>query len=226
MTSGKKNTATPGTPIRTAGAPATPMTPQAQVRNAPNPATAPGTPMNPTLAGGASAPGALAAFPTMPPPTPHTRSIMDKVADALLGVSPEETNPYNKYALICAKCFSHNGLCPKDEFDFVRESRTFRRDVLVLRLLSMVNRIPLPSMRLFQPAPERSARCRSAKWTARDPAPRDQSSPPRPLRVCPVAARCRGFVREGLARRQLADGGRRVDRDGRGAAATTTISFS
>ncbi|GAA5962029.1 hypothetical protein JCM8115_002888 [Rhodotorula mucilaginosa] len=121
---GTKNAgATPGTPIRTtAGAPATPMTPQAQARNAPNPATAPSTPIHPNLAagGGASAPGALAAFPTMPPPTPHTRSIMDKVADALLGVSPEETNPYNKYALICAKCFSHNGLCPKDEFDFVQ----------------------------------------------------------------------------------------------------------
>lgn len=105
------------------------MTPQAQARNAPNPATAPSTPIHPNLAagGGASAPGALAAFPTMPPPTPHTRSIMDKVADALLGVSPEETNPYNKYALICAKCFSHNGLCPKDEFEFVREcSRTLR----------------------------------------------------------------------------------------------------
>lgn len=47
---------------------------------------------------------------------------MDKVADALLGVSPEEANPFNKYALICARCYSHNGLCPKEEFDFVRES--------------------------------------------------------------------------------------------------------
>ncbi|GAA5989579.1 hypothetical protein JCM10908_000539 [Rhodotorula pacifica] len=114
---------TPGTPARpAAGSPATPTTPQGQIQGAgaPNvPATAPGTPLNPNLAG-ASAPGALAGFPTMPPPTPHTRSIMDKVADALLGVSPEESNPYNKYALICGKCFSHNGLCPKDEFDFVQ----------------------------------------------------------------------------------------------------------
>ncbi|GAA5861751.1 hypothetical protein JCM3774_002693 [Rhodotorula dairenensis] len=112
------------TPARPgAGTPATPATPQGQIRNVPATGTpvGPGTPSgNPQPWGGASAPGALAAFPTMPPPTPHTRSIMDKVADALLGVSPEETNPYNKYALICAKCFSHNGLCPKDEFEFVQ----------------------------------------------------------------------------------------------------------
>lgn len=45
---------------------------------------------------------------------------MDKVADALLGVSGEET-PNSKYALICGKCFAHNGLVVKEEFDTIRE---------------------------------------------------------------------------------------------------------
>lgn len=46
---------------------------------------------------------------------------MDKVADALLGVSADET-PNSKYALICGKCFAHNGLVVKEEFDTIRES--------------------------------------------------------------------------------------------------------
>ncbi|GAA5928204.1 uncharacterized protein JCM15063_003819 [Sporobolomyces koalae] len=52
---------------------------------------------------------------------PQSRSVMDKLADALLGVSPEEANPQNhKYALICQRCYAHNGLVPKDDFDFVQ----------------------------------------------------------------------------------------------------------
>ncbi|GAA6010711.1 hypothetical protein JCM11491_002909 [Sporobolomyces phaffii] len=59
--------------------------------------------------------------PQFPPSLPQSRSVMDKLADALLGVSPEEANPYNnKYALICSKCYAHNGLAMKDEFDFIQ----------------------------------------------------------------------------------------------------------
>lgn len=50
------------------------------------------------------------------------RTLLDKVADALLGVAPEEANPLNRYALICGQCYAHNGLAKKEEFDFVRES--------------------------------------------------------------------------------------------------------
>ncbi|GAA6063135.1 hypothetical protein JCM10212_001183 [Sporobolomyces blumeae] len=57
--------------------------------------------------------------PTMPT-LPQSRSVMDKLADALLGVSPDESNPYNKYALICSRCFAHNGLVPKEQFDYVQ----------------------------------------------------------------------------------------------------------
>ncbi|POY74800.1 hypothetical protein BMF94_2073 [Rhodotorula taiwanensis] len=121
--------ATPATPGRP-GVSGTPSTPQNQLRTPGGPNAA--TPMNPMtpagpsagpVAGATPATAGMVPFPGMgmvPPPTPHTRSIMDKVADALLGVSPEESNPFNKYALICAKCFSHNGLCPKDDFDFVQ----------------------------------------------------------------------------------------------------------
>lgn len=45
---------------------------------------------------------------------------MDKFADALLGVAPDEGSPNSKYALICGRCFAHNGLVPPEEFDFIR----------------------------------------------------------------------------------------------------------
>ncbi|BGO99502.1 Endoplasmic reticulum junction formation protein lunapark [Rhodotorula toruloides] len=127
-----KQTAIPGVkatpqPVSFPGSPATPArpgvppgfaTPQQQRPGQP------GSPATPAMAAAAAQAQAQAqaqmAFPPMPPPTPHTRSLMDKVADALLGVSPEEANPFNKYALICARCYSHNGLCPKEEFDFVQ----------------------------------------------------------------------------------------------------------
>lgn len=48
---------------------------------------------------------------------------MDKFADALIGVSADD-QPFNKYALICAKCYAHNGLVPRDEFDTIRETRS------------------------------------------------------------------------------------------------------
>lgn len=51
---------------------------------------------------------------------PHQpKTFIDKIADALLG--GDEQSPNNKYALICQKCFSHNGLCLKDEVMDVRE---------------------------------------------------------------------------------------------------------
>ncbi|CEQ40358.1 SPOSA6832_01971, partial [Sporobolomyces salmonicolor] len=75
----------------------------------------PGTP-----ASGATLPTFPPPPPPQPPLPPQPRSLMDKLADALLGVSAEEANPYNKYALICAKCYAHNGLVPKEQFDFVQ----------------------------------------------------------------------------------------------------------
>lgn len=91
-----------GQSAQTVGAP--PMTPQQQ------------------RAGVPLAPGQLPLLPPAPS-TPQPRTLMDKVADALLGVTPEEMTPpqFSKYALICGKCFAHNGLVPKDEFDTIRK---------------------------------------------------------------------------------------------------------
>ncbi|KAK4047697.1 hypothetical protein OIV83_005205 [Microbotryomycetes sp. JL201] len=59
--------------------------------------------------------------PLLPPapPVPPPRTLMDKVADALIGVNADD-EPYNKYALICSKCYAHNGLVPRDQYDTIQ----------------------------------------------------------------------------------------------------------
>ncbi|BGP15895.1 hypothetical protein JCM10213_003676 [Rhodosporidiobolus nylandii] len=99
----------PGTPQRPASALAF-STPQ-QASQLASQLTARGPPQFP-------APPSAAAQP-FPPATPATRSYMDKLADALLGVTAEEATP-SKYALICGRCFAHNGLVPPETFDFVQ----------------------------------------------------------------------------------------------------------
>lgn len=66
------------------------------------------------------------AFPFLPPrlfvqsTAPNQpKTFIDKIADALLG--GDEQSPASKYALICQKCFAHNGLVLKDEVMDVRE---------------------------------------------------------------------------------------------------------
>ena len=49
---------------------------------------------------------------------------MDKVADAILGADPGLAGPEQKYALICVRCHTHNGLALKDEFDEIRKSKS------------------------------------------------------------------------------------------------------
>ncbi|GAA99329.1 uncharacterized protein L969DRAFT_86565 [Mixia osmundae IAM 14324] len=67
---------------------------------------------------GSAIPGALSReFAGAYPPTP-TRGWVDKIADALLGEN--EQLPTSKYALICQKCFSHNGLALKEELDEIQ----------------------------------------------------------------------------------------------------------
>ncbi|BGP47969.1 hypothetical protein JCM10450v2_003838 [Rhodotorula kratochvilovae] len=106
---------TPNTPARP-GTPASAETPQRMLPSAP------GTPAQLPFPPAAGVPPAFPAppLPPAPPATPQPRSLMDKLADALLGVSPEEANPMNRYALICGQCFAHNGLARKEEFDFVQ----------------------------------------------------------------------------------------------------------
>lgn len=63
-------------------------------------------------------PGQLAITPT---PTalprsilPRDRSVLDKMVDYLVGDGPS-----NRYALICQKCSSHNGMALKEEFEYL-----------------------------------------------------------------------------------------------------------
>jgi len=44
---------------------------------------------------------------------PKERSIFDKMVDYLIGDGPS-----NRYALICKKCFMHNGMALKEEFEY------------------------------------------------------------------------------------------------------------
>ncbi|GAA5908260.1 hypothetical protein JCM6882_006786 [Rhodosporidiobolus microsporus] len=134
----KKSAGPPGT---APGTPATQPGPKPGAKPSIPFPSAPGTPARPASALGFSTPQQQqqqqqqlqsrgpqppSAFPAppgpIPPPqspgTPH-RTFMDKFADALLGVSPEEMSP-NKYALICGRCFAHNGLVPPEQFDFVQ----------------------------------------------------------------------------------------------------------
>lgn len=106
------------------------MTPQQ--RTLVNP-SAPGTPAQLPFPPGAAPTGAFPPAP-FPPASPQPRTLLDKVADALLGVSPEDANPMNRYALICGQCYAHNGLAKKDEFDFVRASTSRSHLVLALAL--------------------------------------------------------------------------------------------
>jgi hypothetical protein len=48
------------------------------------------------------------------------RGWVDKLTDAILGEN--EQSPNSRYALICSKCFSHNGLALKEELPDVRTS--------------------------------------------------------------------------------------------------------
>ncbi|XP_045207608.2 endoplasmic reticulum junction formation protein lunapark-B-like [Mercenaria mercenaria] len=56
--------------------------------------------------------------PPLPRPVlPRERGTMDRLLEYLVGDGPQ-----NRYALICANCFSHNGMAMKEEFEYI----TFR----------------------------------------------------------------------------------------------------
>uniref|UniRef100_A0A0X3PJV9 Endoplasmic reticulum junction formation protein lunapark n=1 Tax=Schistocephalus solidus TaxID=70667 RepID=A0A0X3PJV9_SCHSO len=73
------------------------------------------------------------------PILPRERSVLDKVLDALVGDGPDR-----RYALICCRCASHNGMALAEEFeflafkccycDFFNPARRVRRNSLVPKL--------------------------------------------------------------------------------------------
>jgi len=50
--------------------------------------------------------------------SPLTRNWYDKILDAIVG---EPEGPSQKYALICSRCATHNGLALPEEFLTIRE---------------------------------------------------------------------------------------------------------
>lgn len=68
-------------------------------------------------------PGYMSALSPVPiAPTP--RKWYDRLADAVLGEEGDSTpggGAQSKYALICKKCFTHNGLVREQEVDGMRE---------------------------------------------------------------------------------------------------------
>lgn len=53
--------------------------------------------------------------PPLPRPIlPRERGTMDRILEYLVGDGPQ-----NRYALICANCFSHNGMAMKEEFEYI-----------------------------------------------------------------------------------------------------------
>ncbi|XP_072396294.1 endoplasmic reticulum junction formation protein lunapark-B isoform X1 [Diabrotica undecimpunctata] len=72
----------------------------------PTPALRMATPRAGPLASGTPLPSPL-SFP------PANRSVLDKMVDYLVGDGPS-----NRYALICKKCFCHNGMTVKEDFEY------------------------------------------------------------------------------------------------------------
>ena len=62
------------------------------------------------------------ASPQRPMPPPR-KQWYDKLADAILGDDDSSVNiAASRYALICQKCFAHNGLVKESVWEDIRES--------------------------------------------------------------------------------------------------------
>lgn len=61
------------------------------------------------------------AMPVTPQPPPR-KQWYDKLADAILGDDDATGSPSSRYALICQRCFAHNGLVKESVWQDTRES--------------------------------------------------------------------------------------------------------
>lgn len=63
--------------------------------------------------------------PPLPRPVlPRERGTMDRLLEYLVGDGPQ-----NRYALICANCFSHNGMAMKEEFEYISKLAVYCLDL-------------------------------------------------------------------------------------------------
>ena len=86
----------------------------------------------------------------MTPNQPGRKQWYDRLADAILGdEDPAPASPSSRYALICEKCFTHNGLVKESAWEDARELF-----LLLFRSLfdfAIGDRISLPEMWPLQP---------------------------------------------------------------------------
>lgn len=57
------------------------------------------------------------------PLQPTPRRWYDRLADAVLGEEESASGAHNKYALICKRCFTHNGLVKESEWETTRKRK-------------------------------------------------------------------------------------------------------
>ena len=119
----------PGTPQRRQVPPQTPVQRQPnQKQGPPNPQNAPAPPTSQlpfarTFSGQQSLARRLnkpLAMPVTPQPPPR-KQWYDKLADAILGDDDATGSPSSRYALICQRCFAHNGLVKESAWQDTRE---------------------------------------------------------------------------------------------------------
>ncbi|KAF8521329.1 hypothetical protein JB92DRAFT_2891327 [Gautieria morchelliformis] len=120
VTPGSKASVTSG--LQSRGPPAS-VQPQLQPPSTPNGSTvssqAPLSPQTPLRSGPQAGPQGQPFSPTLPPLPAPRKQWYDKLADALLGDDAASTGPLptSRYALICERCFSHNGLVKEEQWE-------------------------------------------------------------------------------------------------------------
>lgn len=111
--------------------------------------------MGPQLDSSLRSPGIPPGAPLAQAPLAYDapKAWYDKLFDALIG--PAE-GPNSKYALICSKCYAHNGLAVAEEFEDIRwVPMPAHPDISIATNLTLFPffrhfRILLPSMRTLQ----------------------------------------------------------------------------
>lgn len=116
-------------------------------------------------------PESRASIKTPDSSAPYPRSWMDKVADMILGTDPYgATLEDQQYALVCRRCFRHNGLVPKNELNEIRMFFTLTQQntyvPIAMRSTHAVLRVVRYHLLLHLP-PSRSPRKRwDLAWSA------------------------------------------------------------
>ncbi|KAJ8472430.1 hypothetical protein ONZ45_g16653 [Pleurotus djamor] len=119
--------------------------------------------------------------------TPTRKQWYDKLADALLGDEDQQTPPSSRYALICEKCFKHNGLVKESMWEDMQyicpKCGHFNQSMRSKRAQARRSASPgsvgsaSPSNPVGPPSPTTPSPVRGAKINSGSPPPQTVSSP-------------------------------------------------